>query len=42
MAAEGQFDTMASDMEVFMKQRCENEFLHGKKKLHPMTLIGAF
>jgi len=28
MAAEGQSDTMASGMEVRMKQRCVTEFLH--------------
>ena len=31
MAAEGQSDTMASDMEVCMKQRCVTEFLHAEK-----------
>ena len=31
MAAEGQSDTMASDMEVCMKQRCVIEFLHKEK-----------
>jgi len=28
MAAEGQPDQMASDMEVCMKQKCVTEFLH--------------
>ena len=32
MTAEGQSDKMMSDMEVHMKQRCETEFLHEKKK----------
>ena len=31
MAAEGQSDTMASDMEVHMKQRCGTEFLREEK-----------
>ena len=31
MAAEGQSDRMASDMEVPIKQRCGNEFLHMEK-----------
>ena len=31
MAAEGQSDTMARDMEVWMKQRCEIEFYVKKK-----------
>ena len=31
MAAEGQSDKMASDMEVQMKQRCVTEFLHAEK-----------
>ena len=31
MAAEGQSDKMASDMEVCMKQRCVIEFLHAEK-----------
>ena len=30
MAAEGQSDRMASDMEVHMKQRCVTEFLHAE------------
>ena len=29
--AEGQSDRMASDMEVWMKQRCVTEFLHVEK-----------
>jgi len=29
MAAEGQSDKMASDMEVSMKKRCVTEFLRG-------------
>ena len=40
MAAEGQSDKMASDMEVHMKQRCVTEFLHAKK-LHLLTLMGT-
>ena len=31
MAAEGQSDTMASDMEACMKERCVTEFLHMEK-----------
>ena len=31
MAAERQSDTMASDMEVRIKQRCVMEFLHTEK-----------
>jgi len=31
MAAEGQSDRMASDMEVCMKQRCVVKFLHTEK-----------
>ena len=31
MAAEGQSDTVASDTEVHMKQRCVTEFLHTEK-----------
>jgi len=31
MAAEGQSDTMASDMEVCMEQRCGTDFLNEKK-----------
>ena len=31
MAAEGQSDTMVSDMEVQMKQRCVTELLHAEK-----------
>ena len=31
MAAEGQSDTMASDMEVQTEQRCETEFVHAEK-----------
>ena len=30
MAAEGQSDRMASDMDVHMKQKCVNEFLHAE------------
>ena len=33
MAAEGWADTMASDMEVWMEQRCGNEFLHEAKNV---------
>jgi len=32
MAAEGQIDKMASDMEVQMEQRCVIEFLYAEKK----------
>jgi len=35
MAAEGQSDKLASDVEVWMKKRCVIEFLHAEK----MTLI---
>ena len=31
LAAEGQSDRMASDMEVWMKQRCGIEFIHVEK-----------
>jgi len=31
-AAEGQSGKMVSDMEVSVKQRCVNEFLHEEKK----------
>ena len=31
MAAEGQSDQMASDMDVQKKQRCVTEFLHREK-----------
>ena len=31
MAAEGQADRMASDMEVLVEQRCVTEFLHAEK-----------
>jgi len=31
MAAEGQYDRMASDMEVWMKQRCGAKFLNAVK-----------
>lgn len=31
LAAEGQSETMASDMEVQLKQRCVMEFLHVEK-----------
>ena len=31
MAAEGQSDKIASDMEVWMKQRCVTEFYHAEK-----------
>jgi len=40
MTAEGQSDKMASDMEVRMKQRCINEFLHAEK-LAPNAFINA-
>ena len=42
MAAEKQFDKMASDMEVPMKQRYVFEFLFAEKKWHPMTFINVF
>ena len=32
VAAEGQSDTMASDVEIHKKQRCFIEFLHAEKK----------
>ena len=31
MAAEGQSDQTASDMEVHMKERCVTEFLHAEE-----------
>ena len=31
MAAEGESDKMASDMEVWMKPRCVTEFLHAEE-----------
>jgi len=31
VAAEGQSDRMASDMEMQRKQRCVTEFFHGEK-----------
>ncbi len=31
MAAEGQSDRIASDIEVWMKQRCDTEFFHAEK-----------
>lgn len=31
MGAEGQADTMASDVELHMEQRCEIELLHVEK-----------
>ena len=39
MAAEGQSDKMASDMEMQMKQRCGVEFLRAEKKkiIHLLT-----
>jgi len=40
MAAEGRSDTMLSDGEVYMKQRCATEFLRAKPR-HPMTFIDA-
>jgi len=39
--AEGQADTMMSDMGVHMKQRCVTESLHMEKKMHPLTFIDA-
>ena len=38
MAAEGQSDRTASDMEVRMKQRCATEFLHEGKTSHLSVL----
>ena len=39
MAAVGQSDRMASDMEVQMKQRCVIEFIYmGKKNCHTLML----
>ena len=32
MVVEGQSDTMESDMEVWMKQKCDTEFLHAKNR----------
>jgi hypothetical protein len=40
MAAEGQSDKMASDMEVHMKQSCVTEFLHADK-LNQVTFING-
>ena len=37
MAAEGQSDKMAPDVEVHMKQRCDTEFFHAEK----MSLVGT-
>jgi len=37
MAAEGQSDRMASDMEVHMKQGCRIEFLH-VGKMAPLAI----
>ena len=37
MAAEGQSDKMASDMEARMKQRCGFEFLHTEKQTNKQT-----
>jgi len=39
MEAERQYDKMASDIEVHMKERCIIEFLHVKKKMYPLTVI---
>ena len=33
MAAEGQSDKLASDMEACVEQRCVIEFLHSEKKM---------
>ena len=41
MAAEGQSDRMASDMEVCMKQRGGTEFFHDGKKWHPLVFIDS-
>jgi len=41
MAAEGQSDKMASDMEVHIKQRCGIEFLH-VEKVAPTNIHGAY
>jgi len=40
MAAEGQSDKLASDMEVHMKQRCVIEFLH-EKVIVPTDIRGC-
>ena len=40
MAVEGKFETMVSEMEVHMRQRCGIEFLHAEKNgtnRHPST-----
>jgi len=39
MAAEGQSDKMASDMEAWMEQRCVTEFLHAEK-MAPIDIHG--
>ena len=41
MAAEGQSDNTASDMEMHVKQKCGNEFLH-MENLHLLTRIDAY
>ena len=41
MAAEGQPDKMASNMEVHMKQRCATEFLH-IEKIAPVHICRCF
>ena len=41
MAAEEQYDSMASDVEVQMKQRGGIEFLYMGKKLHPLTFTNT-
>ena len=38
MAAEGQSDTMASDMEVWVKQRCVTEFSPCRKRTAPIAI----
>jgi len=45
MAAEGQSDKMASDVEMHMKQRCVTEFLHLEKNdtpSHSSSLAESF
>ena len=42
MTAEEHSDRMAFDMEVCMKQKCRNEFLHAEKKWHPLTFVDIY
>ena len=41
MAAEGQSEKTASNVEEHMNKRGVSEFLHAEKKLHLLTLIDA-